>query len=62
MPILSCSQASIFVIMQCGLLKRIEEKENERDSCELKISNVNLSHIDEREKNMVRVTLLRDYQ
>jgi hypothetical protein len=40
--------------MQSGILKRIEEKENERDSFELQISNVNLSHIDEREKNMVR--------
>lgn len=40
--------------MQSGLLKRIEEKENERDSFELQISNVNLSHIDEKEKNMVR--------
>ncbi|KAA8548368.1 hypothetical protein F0562_000052 [Nyssa sinensis] len=35
-----------------GILKRIGEKENERDSFELQISNVNLAHIDEREKNM----------
>ncbi|XP_027116885.1 DNA repair protein RAD50 isoform X1 [Coffea arabica] len=35
-----------------GILKRIEEKENERDSFERQISNVNLSHLDEREKNM----------
>lgn len=47
--------------MQSGLLKRIEEKENERDSFELQISNVNLSHIDEREKNMVRMTLPSDH-
>lgn len=40
--------------MQSGILKRIEEKENERDSFELRISNVNLSHIDEKEKNLVR--------
>nr|XP_048333256.1 DNA repair protein RAD50 isoform X2 [Ziziphus jujuba var. spinosa] len=38
--------------IKSGLLKRIEEKENERDSFELQISNVNLSHIDEKEKNM----------
>ncbi|XP_028110556.1 DNA repair protein RAD50-like [Camellia sinensis] len=35
-----------------GLLKRIEEKENERDSFELQISNVNLTDIDEKEKDM----------
>ncbi|RXI00562.1 hypothetical protein DVH24_000796 [Malus domestica] len=35
-----------------GLLKRIEEKKNERDSLELEVSNVDLSHIDEKEKNM----------
>lgn len=39
--------------MQSGILKRIEEKENERDSFELQISNVDLSHLDERERNMV---------
>lgn len=38
--------------IKSGILKRIEEKENERDSFELQISNVNLSHMDEREKNM----------
>ena len=38
---------------QRGILKRIEEQENERDSFERQISNVNLSHLDEREKNMV---------
>ncbi|CAN6722690.1 unnamed protein product [Malus baccata var. baccata] len=35
-----------------GLLKRIEEKKNEWDSLELEVSNVDLSHIDEKEKNM----------
>ncbi|XP_022146955.1 DNA repair protein RAD50 [Momordica charantia] len=35
-----------------GIMKRIEEKESERDSFELQISHVDLSHIDEREKNM----------
>ncbi|KAL5542789.1 hypothetical protein UlMin_010499 [Ulmus minor] len=35
-----------------GLMKRIEEKKNERDTFELQISNVNLSDLDEREKSM----------
>ncbi|KAK9180611.1 hypothetical protein WN944_023744 [Citrus x changshan-huyou] len=35
-----------------GILKHIKEKENERDSFELQISNLNLSHIDERENKM----------
>ncbi|XP_057755081.1 DNA repair protein RAD50 [Arachis stenosperma] len=35
-----------------GIVRRIEEKENERDSLELQISNVNISHIDERERNL----------
>ncbi|MED6119967.1 DNA repair protein rad50 [Stylosanthes scabra] len=35
-----------------GIVKRIEEKENERDSLELQISNVNLSQIDERERKL----------
>ncbi|XP_022980190.1 DNA repair protein RAD50 [Cucurbita maxima] len=35
-----------------GIVKRIEVKESERDSFELQISHVDLSHIDEREKNM----------
>ncbi|XP_050239038.1 DNA repair protein RAD50 isoform X1 [Quercus robur] len=38
--------------IKSGILKRIEEKDNERDSFELQNSHVNLSHIDEREKNM----------
>ncbi|PON95475.1 DNA repair protein Rad50 [Trema orientale] len=46
------AQKQAKVEIKSGLLKRIEEKENERDSFELQISNVNLSHIDEREKNM----------
>ena len=45
--------------MQRGILKRIEEKANERDSYELQIGNVSLSHIDEREKNMVRISLVQ---
>lgn len=43
-------------LMQRGIMKRIEEKEGERDSFELQISHVDLSHIDEREKNMVGCT------
>ncbi|GMY32050.1 DNA repair protein RAD50 [Fagus crenata] len=42
--------------IKTGILKRIEEKENECDSFELQLSNVNLSHIDEKENKMVRVT------
>lgn len=44
---------SLIDLMQRGIVKRIEEKESERDSFELQISHVDLSHIDEREKNMV---------
>ncbi|XP_057959877.1 DNA repair protein RAD50 [Malania oleifera] len=32
-----------------GIIRRIEDKERERDSFELQISNVNLAHLDERE-------------
>lgn len=42
-----------FYLMQSGLLKRIKGKEDERDSFELQISDVDLSHIDEREQSMV---------
>ncbi|XP_070058038.1 DNA repair protein RAD50 isoform X2 [Nicotiana tomentosiformis] len=35
-----------------GILKRIEEKENERNEFEREISNVNMAHLDEREKKM----------
>lgn len=38
--------------IKSGIIKRIKEKEKERDSFEIQISNVDLSHIDEREKNM----------
>lgn len=38
--------------IKSGNLKRIEEKEMERDTCELPMSDVDLAHIDEREKNM----------
>ncbi|XP_052207378.1 DNA repair protein RAD50 isoform X2 [Diospyros lotus] len=46
------AQKQAKIEIKSGILKRIEEKENERDSFELQISNVNLVHIDEREKNM----------
>ena len=49
---------SYFLFMQDGLLKDIEDKENEHNSFELQTSNLNLSHIDEREKNMVRMTYI----
>lgn len=49
-------RTSYFSFMQSGLLKRIEEKENERESFELEISKVDLG-IDDRERNMVRMTL-----
>lgn len=45
-------------LVQKGILKRIEEKERERDSYELHVSNMNLAHIDERDKNMVMMILL----
>ncbi|XP_027932550.1 DNA repair protein RAD50-like isoform X2 [Vigna unguiculata] len=35
-----------------GILKRIEEKKNELDSSEHQMTNVNLSHIDERERHL----------
>ncbi|KAF4357093.1 hypothetical protein G4B88_004503 [Cannabis sativa] len=38
------------VDLKSGLRKRIEDKENERNSLELQISNVDISHINEREK------------
>lgn len=40
-------------LLQVRLLRRIKEKENERDLFECQISNVDLSRFDEREKNMV---------
>ena len=64
MPAINFSISKFFVLhaitclsIQSGILKRIEEKENERNSFELEISNVNLTHIDEREKNMVMMLL-----
>ncbi|XWS13350.1 hypothetical protein CRYUN_Cryun36dG0030200 [Craigia yunnanensis] len=38
--------------IKSSILKRLEEKKSDRDSLELKISDVNLSRLDEREKNM----------
>ncbi|KAM0935845.1 putative DNA repair protein Rad50 [Dioscorea sansibarensis] len=35
-----------------GILKRMKEIENERDVAEHELSNVNLSHLDEKEKNL----------
>lgn len=44
--------------MQSGILKRIQEKEKERDTYERQISDVNLANMDEKEKNLVLVSLL----
>ncbi|XP_074570260.1 DNA repair protein RAD50 [Curcuma longa] len=35
-----------------GILRRMKEKENERDLAERELSSLNLSHIDERERNL----------
>ncbi|XP_020111752.1 DNA repair protein RAD50 [Ananas comosus] len=52
-----------------GISKRIKEKENERDFAEQELSNLNLAHIDDRERNLQieveRKTLVlgeRDYE
>jgi hypothetical protein len=47
--------------MQNSILNRITEKEREHSSFEEQISHVNLSHIDEKEKNMVRMSLHKMY-
>lgn len=39
--------------LQSDIVKRIEEKRNERESFELQISSIDISRIDEREKNLV---------
>lgn len=39
--------------LQNGISKRIKEKEDERDVLERQISDVNVAHLDEREKKMV---------
>jgi len=44
----------MLLCLQDGILKRIEEKKNELDSSEHQMTNVNFSHIDERERNLVR--------
>ncbi|XP_054820510.1 DNA repair protein RAD50 isoform X2 [Prosopis cineraria] len=46
------AQKQAKIDIRSGISKRIEEKKKERDSFELLISNVNLSHIDERERNL----------
>lgn len=45
---------NMLLCLQDGILKRIEEKKNELDSSEHQMTNVNFSHIDERERNLVR--------
>lgn len=46
-------------LVQSGILKRIEEKKRQLDSFDLQISNMNLGHVDERERNMVMMILLQ---
>lgn len=41
------------ILSQSGILKRIQEKEIERDSFEVQIAAVDVTIIDERERNMV---------
>ncbi|XP_029121555.1 DNA repair protein RAD50 isoform X4 [Elaeis guineensis] len=40
------------IASKAGIVKRMKEKENERDLAEHELSSLNLSHIDEREKNL----------
>ncbi|OVA03774.1 DNA repair protein Rad50 [Macleaya cordata] len=46
------AQKQAKVEMKIGVVRRIKDKENERDLAEHQLSNLNLSHIDEREKNL----------
>ncbi|XP_028772634.1 DNA repair protein RAD50 [Neltuma alba] len=46
------AQKQAKIEIKSGISKRIEEKETERDSFELQIPNVNLTHIDERERKL----------
>lgn len=39
--------------MQDGIMKRFEEKNGELESFELEISNIDVSHLDERERKLV---------
>lgn len=50
----SCLYIVNTLYVQEGNLKRIKEKKKELDSSELQMTDVNLSHIDERERNLVR--------
>ncbi|KAG0456079.1 hypothetical protein HPP92_023867 [Vanilla planifolia] len=40
------------VQLKASILKRLKEKENQRDVAEQELSNLNLSHIDDRERNL----------
>ncbi|KAK9159898.1 hypothetical protein Syun_006239 [Stephania yunnanensis] len=46
------AQKQAKAVMKAGFLKRIKDKEDERDLAEHQLSNLNLLHIDEREKNL----------
>lgn len=42
---------------QVSISNRIKERENERDLAEQELSSLNLSHIDERERNLVNISV-----
>lgn len=52
----------LVLCLQSDISKRIEEKGHERDSFEHRISNVDLSRIDERERHLVRGSLLYGFR
>lgn len=49
------NQCSAFFITQEGVIKHIKEKEYEREIAEGQLSKYNLSRIDEKEKQMVKI-------
>lgn len=44
-----------YMYFQVSISNRIKERENERDLAEQELSSLNLSHIDERERNLVNI-------
>ncbi|TXG72646.1 hypothetical protein EZV62_001225 [Acer yangbiense] len=56
------AQKQAKVDIKSNILKRIEEKENERSSFERLISDVDLSRIDERENNMTNQLAGREFE
>lgn len=45
------------MFFQVGISNRIKERETERDLAEQQLSSLNLSHIDERERNLVHISI-----